>query len=72
MAIQPFLGMHDSGILPVNARLPVSTHPFISLLEVKDKCFYITVKIIFTGISVFVVKTVNNRYELYILMTREF
>ena len=51
-----------SGFLPVNARLPVNAGPpYISLLEVKDKCFYLQTKWAFTGIYGLLLNTADNR-----------
>ena len=45
-------GTTDPSLLSTSKRPPTSEcPPYISLLEVKDKCFYLSTKWAFTGIS---------------------
>ena len=41
--------LYSSGFL-VNTYLPVNTPPYITLLEVENKCFHLSTKCAFTGI----------------------
>ena len=43
--------LYSIGFLPEDAYLPVNGPPYFSLLEVKEKCFYLSAKWAFTGIS---------------------